>query len=40
VPFAADLMIRLAKLVELRPRVATARTGLTVEQILDEDRGD
>jgi len=30
----------LAKLARLRQRVATGKTGLTVEQILDEDRGD
>jgi antitoxin (DNA-binding transcriptional repressor) of toxin-antitoxin stability system len=29
----------LAKLADLRTRVATDKTGLTVEQILDEDRG-
>jgi antitoxin (DNA-binding transcriptional repressor) of toxin-antitoxin stability system len=29
----------LAKLADLRSRVATGKTGLTVEQILDEDRG-
>ena len=29
----------LAKLADLRTRVATEKTGLTVEQILDEDRG-
>jgi prevent-host-death family protein len=30
----------LAKLAELRERLSTGKTGLTVEQILDEDRGD
>ena len=30
----------LAKLAELRHRLATDKTGLTVEHILDEDRGD
>ena len=30
----------LAKLTELRQQVATGKAGLTVEQILDEDRGD
>jgi antitoxin (DNA-binding transcriptional repressor) of toxin-antitoxin stability system len=30
----------LAKLAELRTRIATGRTGLVVEKILDEDRGD
>jgi antitoxin (DNA-binding transcriptional repressor) of toxin-antitoxin stability system len=30
----------LAKLAELRERFSTGKTGLTVEQILDEDRGD
>jgi len=30
----------LAKLADLRARVATEKMGLTVEQILDEDRGD
>jgi len=30
----------LARLAELRARIATPKTGLTVEQILDEDRGD
>jgi prevent-host-death family protein len=29
----------LAQLAELRTRVATGKNGLTVEQILDEDRG-
>jgi prevent-host-death family protein len=29
----------LAKLADLRRRVATDKNGLTVEQILDEDRG-
>jgi antitoxin (DNA-binding transcriptional repressor) of toxin-antitoxin stability system len=30
----------LARLAELRQQVSTGRTGLTVEQLLDEDRGD
>ena len=30
----------LAKLADLRERLSTGKTGLTVEQILDEDRGD
>lgn len=30
----------LAKLADLRARIATGKTGLSVEQILDEDRGD
>ena len=30
----------LAGLAQLRQRLATGKTGLTVEQILDEDRGD
>ena len=30
----------LAKLADLRERFSTGKTGLTVEQILDEDRGD
>ena len=30
----------LATLAELRRRLDTDKTGLTVEQILDEDRGD
>ena len=29
----------LARLAELRQRLSTGKTGLTVEQILDEDRG-
>jgi prevent-host-death family protein len=29
----------LAKLAQLRQRLSTGKTGLTVEQILDEDRG-
>lgn len=35
-----DRQAWLATLDELRQRLATAKTGLTVEQILDEDRGD
>ena len=30
----------LARLAELRQRLSTGKTGLTVEQILDEDRGN
>ena len=30
----------LAKLAQLRRRLSTGKTGLTVEQILDEDRGN
>lgn len=30
----------LARLAELRTQLSTGRTGPTVEQILDEDRGD
>ncbi len=30
----------LAKLAQLRQRLATGKTGLTVEQILEEDRGN
>jgi len=30
----------LARLAELREQVSTGKTGSTVEQILDEDRGD
>jgi antitoxin (DNA-binding transcriptional repressor) of toxin-antitoxin stability system len=30
----------LARLAELREQLSTGKTGLTVEQILDEDRGD
>ena len=29
----------LARLAQLRQRLSTGKTGLTVEQILDEDRG-
>jgi prevent-host-death family protein len=35
-----DRQAWLAKLAELRQRLATGKTGLTVEQILDEDRGE
>ena len=35
-----DRQAWLAKLAELRQRLATGKTGQTVEQILDEDRGD
>ena len=34
-----DRQAWLAKLAELRQRLATGKTGLPVEQILDEDRG-
>ena len=37
---AADRHAWLAKLAGLRQRLATGRTGPTVEQILDEDRGE
>jgi prevent-host-death family protein len=30
----------LARLAQLRQRLSTGKTGLTVEQILDEDRGN
>ena len=30
----------LASLAQLRQRLATGKTGLTIEQILDEDRGN
>ncbi len=30
----------LAKLAQLRQRISTGKTGLTVEKILDEDRGE
>lgn len=30
----------LVRLAQLRQRLATGKTGLTVEQILDEDRGN
>ena len=30
----------LARLAELREQVSTGKTGPTVEQLLDEDRGD
>jgi prevent-host-death family protein len=36
---APDRQAWLAKLAGLRARLATGKTGLTVEQILDEDRG-
>ena len=35
-----DRQAWLATLAELRQRLSTGKTGLTVEQILDEDRGD
>ena len=37
---ATDRRAWLAKLAALRGRLATGRTGPTVEQILDEDRGE
>ena len=37
-PTPLDRQAWLAKLAELRQQVATGKTGLTVEQILDEDR--
>ena len=43
VPQAAPSVDRkawLARLVELRDHLSTGKTGPTVEQILDEDRGD
>jgi prevent-host-death family protein len=36
---APDRQAWLSKLADLRARLATGKTGLTVEQILDEDRG-
>ena len=36
---APDRQAWLAKLADLRARLATGKTGLTVEHILDEDRG-
>jgi antitoxin (DNA-binding transcriptional repressor) of toxin-antitoxin stability system len=30
----------LARLAQLRQRLSTGKTGLTIEQILDEDRGN
>ena len=36
----ADRRAWLAKLAALRERLATGKTGPTVEQILDEDRGE
>jgi len=36
---APDRQAWLAKLADLRARLATGKTGLNVEQILDEDRG-
>ncbi len=38
-PHACNRPAWLAKLAELRRRVATGKRGLTIEQILDEDRG-
>lgn len=37
---APDRQAWLMRLAALRARVATNKTGLTVEQILDEDRGE
>ncbi len=37
---AADRRAWLAKLAALRERLSTGKTGLTVDQILDEDRGE
>ena len=38
-PRPRDRKAWLAKLAELRRRVATGKSGLSVEEILDEDRG-
>lgn len=35
-----DRQAWLARLAELRAQLSTGKTGATVEQILDEDRGD
>jgi antitoxin (DNA-binding transcriptional repressor) of toxin-antitoxin stability system len=35
-----DRQAWLARLAELRGQLSTGKTGATVEQILDEDRGD
>jgi prevent-host-death family protein len=35
-----DRQAWLARLAELRQRLSTGKTGLSVEQILDEDRGN
>jgi len=37
---AADRRAWLARLAVLRERLATGKAGATVEQILDEDRGE
>ena len=37
---ATDRRAWLARLAQLRERIATAKSGLSVEQILEEDRGD
>lgn len=37
---AGNRRIWLARLARLRGQLATGKTGLTVEQILDEDRGE
>jgi prevent-host-death family protein len=36
---SSDRQAWLAELARLRQRVATGKTGLTVEQLLEEDRG-
>ena len=35
-----DRQAWLAELAQLRQRLSTGKTGLTIEQILDEDRGN
>jgi prevent-host-death family protein len=35
-----DRQVWLAKLAQLRQQLSTGKTGLSVEQILDEDRGN
>jgi prevent-host-death family protein len=37
---APDRQAWLTRLAELRQRLATGKPGLTVQQMLDEDRGD
>ena len=37
---ASDRQAWLARLAELRAQLSTGKTGPTVEQFLDEDRGD
>ena len=39
-PQPSDRKEWLARLAQLRERTSTGKTGPTVEQILDEDRGD